>query len=279
VLPRTRRQPTSRNAGSQTRLNRSSNRHVRPSVAHRCSLVWIPSTRASASSTGSLGHGAPVFTGVLLACQHHRCGLAVPLRHAPSHARRVAGFPGLRLLRGLRPLPGPAADDGPAHRRPGWPAGRATLGGFPRSPSTGRRGRCPALPRQPRHRYTAALPRGLQHRGNCAVLESTTRQQGGRALLPGPHPPGWSRCLPLAGVPPLVHCALHLLVLLAGPGPSGGADPPRRCQGCSHPPLRLRGQAALSFSGLLRQTTGGLLPPARSDGASWRTTPSAQQYT
>ena len=64
---------------------------------------------------------------------------------------------------------------------------------------------------------------------------------------------------------------LHLPVLLAGPGPSGSADPSRRCRGCSHPTLRLQGQAAPSFSGLLRQAAGGLLPPARSYGASWRT--------
>ena len=118
-LPRTRSHATVRKAGSATRLNRSSNRRSGLSVAHRCSLAWIPSTRASACS--GVGHGAPTFTGVLLACQSHRCGLAVPLRH-------VAGSPGLRLLGRLRPLPGPAADDGPAHRRPGWPAGRATLG-------------------------------------------------------------------------------------------------------------------------------------------------------
>jgi hypothetical protein len=54
--------------------------------------------------------------------------------------------------------------------------------------------------------------------------------------------------LPLAGVPPLVHCTLHRPALLAGPGPSGSADPSRRCQGCSHPAWRLPGRAALSFS-------------------------------
>ena len=54
--------------------------------------------------------------------------------------------------------------------------------------------------------------------------------------------------LPLAGVPPLVHSSLHRPALLAGPGPSGSADPSRRCQGCSHPAWRLPGRAALSFS-------------------------------
>ena len=51
----------------------------------------------------------------------------------------------------------------------------------------------------------------------------------------------------LEGVQPLVPHR-HLSVLLAGPGPSGSADPSRRCQGCSRPPPRLQDQAALSFA-------------------------------
>jgi hypothetical protein len=54
---------------------------------------------------------------------------------------------------------------------------------------------------------------------------------------------------------------VHLLVLLAGPGPSGSADPSRRCRGCSHPPWRLPGKAAPSFTSLLRQASGGVLAP------------------
>jgi hypothetical protein len=61
---------------------------------------------------------------------------------------------------------------------------------------------------------------------------------------------------------------VHLLALLAGPGPSGSADPSRRCQGCSRPSVRLHGQAALSFTGLLRQPSSGPFHPARCDGAS-----------
>src|SRR6266545_3302800 len=39
--------------------------------------------------------------------------------------------------------------------------GRAAMGRFPRSLPPGRRGRCPAIPRQPRQGYAAALLPGL----------------------------------------------------------------------------------------------------------------------
>jgi len=119
-LPRTRAQPTRRKAGSQTRLNRSSNRRAGSSVAHWCNLVWILSTLASACS--SVGNGAPVFTGDLLAFQSRDCRLAGSLRHAD-------GSPVLGLLRTLRPEPGPSADGAPARPRAGCTGGRATRSG------------------------------------------------------------------------------------------------------------------------------------------------------
>lgn len=123
-FPLTRSHATNRNAGSATRLNRSSNRRPSSSFDHWCSLVWIPSTRIRASSR--LGHRSPVFTGALLAFRRIDCELAGPLRH-------VDGFPALGLLRALRPNPEPSADGEPA-RRPDrcWP-GRATPRWFPRS--------------------------------------------------------------------------------------------------------------------------------------------------
>jgi hypothetical protein len=84
-----------------------------------------------------------------------------------------------------------------------------------------------------------------------------------RALLTGPDPPGFEPAELLSGVPPLVPALVRLSVLLAGPGPSGGAGSSRRCRAASRPPRRLPGQAAPSFTGLLRQPGGGALsfPP------------------
>src|SRR6266545_4918576 len=56
----------------------------------------------------------------------------------------------------------------------------------------------------------------------------------GHALRTGPYPPGWSR-LDSYGASPTGSLAFHLLVLLAEPGSSGSADPPRRCRGCFPP--------------------------------------------
>ena len=66
----------------------------------------------------------------------------------------------------------------------------------------------------------------------------------------------------LEGVPPLVPAFVHLSVSLAGPRPSGSADPLRRCRGCSRPAWRLPGQAAPSLSRLLRQPEGEGLAPS-----------------
>ena len=60
---------------------------------------------------------------------------------------------------------------------------------------------------------------------------------------------------------------VHLPVSLGRPESSGSADPSRRCQGCSHPHRRLPAQAALSFTGLLRQTRDGVLSPPSGNAA------------
>src|SRR4051794_12170907 len=89
----------------------------------------------------------------------HRCRSAASLRHA-------AGFPGLGLLRRLRPTQKPTADSEPAHTT------RAAPGWFPRSSPTDRRGRRPAFPLQPRPEYAADLPHDLRADHQIPTLRS-----------------------------------------------------------------------------------------------------------
>jgi hypothetical protein len=141
---------------------------------------------------------------------HRSCRFAAPLRH-------VVGFPDLGLLRGLRPISGSSVDDGPARHRPGWTAGRAIPRWFPRSPCTGRRGRCPALLRQSRHGYAAGLPRGLPT-GIRNRLRSRRPTGGGRALLTGPYPPDWSRRRDYGAFPAGSNCVYTFPSRLPDPG-------------------------------------------------------------
>ena len=179
--------------GSATRLNRSSNRRSGSPVAHWCSLAWISSTLASASS--SVGQGASVFTVDLLAfhfpllicCLPSPCsrlsqprtttrppprpGAISRRRACPSAARLGGGEGGVKMvpvftthrLTGLAPSSSPAAS--------------LRL----------RRRLSPGPPGRPKYRRRSR-PSQLRNR---------------RALRPGPYPPGWSRC-ELEGVRPLV---------------------------------------------------------------------------
>ena len=192
-----------------------------------------------------------MFTGDLLAFQSTCCGFAALLGH-------VVGFPDRGLLRGLRPIPGSSVDDGPARRRPGWAAGRATPRWFPRSPCTGRRGRRPTLPRQPRHTYAADLRRGLPT-GIRNRLRSRPPTGGGRALLTGPHPPGRAAAR-LRSFTRWFKLRLHLPVTLPDPGRLAvptrpgvvGAAPTLTC---------VPGSGCPQLQDLLRQANGGVLSP------------------
>jgi hypothetical protein len=140
-----------------------------------------------------------------------------------------------------------------------WPASReGEQGWFPRSPDDRSSSEVPnwcpgsiATP-TPQTFSVASSPANLTGNG--------VAHPAGRALHPGPYPPGLGPVLRLRSVvagSPL----LHLPDSLAGPGPSGSAVPSRRCQGCSHPHPRPRARAAPSFTGLLRQPSGGVLSP------------------
>ena len=187
--------------------------------------------------------------------------------------RRPPGLPVLRLRTRCRPWPcgrlsrprtTTAAPPHPgAHSRqrtcppPAWPAGgEGSTWAVPtfvlRSVDGGGGQLCPSglatgTPQAFPVASWPALTTGIsvaRSRGTCAA----TRPRSTR-LEP---------VLPLRGFTALVP-HVHLPVLLAGPGPSGSADPSRRCRGCSHPPLHSQGRAAPSFTSLLRQAGGRAL--------------------
>ena len=129
---------------------------------------------------------------------------------------------------------------------------------------TVRRGRRPAMPLQHRHGYAAGLHRGLPTGDITQPRSSPTGNAVGHAdrvrAAIQPRSARLELVALLRGVQPLVP-HVRLSVSLAGPGPSGGAGPSRRCQGCFRSPPHPRNRAALSFTGPLRRTGRGVLSP------------------
>ena len=142
-------------------------------------------------------------------------------------------FPMLGLLRVLRPTPSASTGDRSSPlRTTRRRTSRDQRSGSHVHSRTLQRGRCPAMPLQPRHRYSAVVHRGLPGRRHQPAKEFPVR----------PRPAG-TRCNParicqvgaggaiLRGFRPLVP-HVHLLVTLAGPTPSDSAGMSRRCRGC-----------------------------------------------
>ena len=90
-------------------------------VVQPVSASHVPASRPPTRS----GHGAPVFTSDLRD-QQFGCEHTGPLRH-------VTGFPGLGLLRVLRPIPPASAGNGPSRRPAQCRSVREPAGWFPRS--------------------------------------------------------------------------------------------------------------------------------------------------
>ena len=207
-----------------------------------------------------------MFTGGLLACQFQYCELAAPLRH-------VTGLPGLRLLRGLRPVAAPSDDGDPARHRPGWSAGRATGDSSHVHHTADRRGGCPAIPLQPRHGYAADLHHGLLpdekqsgaespvDQACTAVRPRSTRLEPARRLRGFQH---WftSAYTYPSCLPGMDHLAVPAHPVVVGAAPTV--------------PCTSQGSAAPSFDSPLRRAEGGSFHPARLCGASWRTFSSTQ---
>jgi hypothetical protein len=131
----TRDHATATVAGSRTRFHRSQNLRSASSAAHACSLRWKSSTRSCARS--ALGNGAPVFTGDLLPSSPATCS-PDPFAMWPAFPTAAHYGSSATPRRPQRTVRLPRT-----HKR----VRRAPPGRFPRSPSTGRQGRRPAVPR------------------------------------------------------------------------------------------------------------------------------------
>ena len=188
----------------------------------------------------------------------------------------MAGFPGLGLLRVLRPAPAASADDGPSRPPIRRPAGEGPPGRFPRSPhdrslreassyapatSPRLRRRHSSWPPDRRHQPAQEFPdpNGSGAHG-CPAHIRQVRAGGSR----------------LRSFQPLVS-HVRLLISLAGPRPSDGAGPSRRCRGCCPPSPASPGSGCPQLHP--PAATGGprrSLTPARSHSASWRSMSATQ---
>ena len=209
-------------------------------------------------------NGAPVFTSGLRD-QQFGCEHTGPLRH-------VTGFPGLGLLRVLRPIPPASASNGPSPRPAQCRPVREPVGWFPRSVSNRSTGSAPNYapatsprlrrrhspwPPDRRHQPTEESPHTTIAVSVCAA----TRPQSARF-----EPLGLLRSFRTL-VP-----HVRLSVLLAGPGPSGSTDPSRRCQGCYPPEPSVPEGSGCPQLHVPAATSTKRCPPttARLENASWR---------
>ena len=251
-LPRTRSHATVRKAGSATRLNRSSNRRPASSTAHWCSLVWIFSTRSL-----GLDEARPRRVGV------HRRPPGIP---ATVLRTRWVPSPCARLSR-ARTTTDPPSRPGVISRRWTCPptswllAGKGNTGTVPTFTMYRSTGSAPssapaASPTATPQAFTVASPpTSMAGFGVVSPCDSSTRTAARPAstrLEPVPHLRGFNRWFNRYACLSRLPDPHHLAVLMR----------PVVVRAASRPPQHLLGQAALSFTGLLRQPGAAGLSPA-----------------
>jgi hypothetical protein len=146
------------------------------------------------------------------------------------------------------------------HHRAGRAARGTATGWFPCSLLFACRRRSPAMPLRHRHGYAADLPHGLPDRPVQTAGRSPPPNKRQGSTASSPHPPGssWRHDKGalhrrfLAYSSPSRSPNPHHLAVLARPG---------FVRAASHPDRHHPAEAALSYSRLLRQATGGGLSP------------------
>src|ERR1017187_4641487 len=241
ALEATRPKACTRNAGSQTRLNRSPKQRERSSPAQRCNLVCILCTAKKAVT--ERGHSAaPVFTGASSDITFP------PLTDTLPPFPMYAAFPRSEYYGGSAP-PAPSAGVAPIRARPSWQeGGRGTH-------ADGSHVHC----RPVDGLGTRLCPCGIAS-GYFAVIRPGLRE---RPCRPIPEFPARHEEQVRTATPARIHRVraghksrgvtqpvprVYLSVSLTAPGPSGSAEPARLCRGCSRPPRRPPDQASSSFT-------------------------------
>jgi hypothetical protein len=148
----------------------------------------------------------------------------------------VVGFPGLGLLRTLRPAPQSSVDGGPCPPPAlAGPAGRATLGRFPRSPAIRLAGSAPGYAPTASPRVRRRPSSWPPHRLRFPASESPPHPGGRCVLLPGPDPPDSSRFQSLRGFNHRFTPVAPCLPCLPGPAHLAVLDRPVVVRAASHP--------------------------------------------
>jgi hypothetical protein len=161
---------------------------------------------------------------------------------APSDALRTR-----RVYRASVPPVGQKSATNLPSRRAGCPVKRATAGGSHVHRRPIDQEGAQLYPGSIAAPWTRCRPSARPPRGSPCPLRSRPLEHTGPCTASRPRSTGWSRHNHY-GASATGSLALHLLVLLAGPGPSGGPEPSRRCQGCFPPSPAFPGSGSPSFN-------------------------------
>ena len=124
-----------------------------------------------------------------------------------------------------------------------------------------RRGRCPAIPLQPRRASLAVYARPRPSHRTAALDERMSDRLSPTQHCASPYPPGWSWLTNRGASDTGSLSVVAPSRLACATAVSGSATAPLRCQGCSRSRVHLHGRPTLSFSRPLHRSREEPLTP------------------